>query len=304
VRSAIVLSLTVAAAACGASTTTQIGGPCAADRTCDDGQICDQTASGGPVCLGVDGDADNDGIVNGKDFCQHLAGGDHDEDLDGIGDECDPCPISKPPAAAESDGDAVDSVCDPDTRTPGDKLILFNGFNAPIASAGAAWKIQGGQAVVTPSSPTAVEQLTFSIAGGTSHMAIFAGYRIDAVTAGATQTDAGVLSRSILPLGTTEVQCGSTRFSGTDSVLLAQTDAQGGSTQSTAGVTNAFNAAGAYRVLELIERGTANCAVAADVKENSGATQLATDGSVPTQVVLFARGATIRFSYVLVVARP
>jgi hypothetical protein len=34
---------------------------------------------------------------------------------------------------------------------------------------------------------------------------------------------------------------------------------------------------------------------------NSGVTQLPINGSTPSQVVLYARGATVRFSYILVV---
>src|ERR1043165_5666863 len=104
-------------AACGATTTTQIGGPGDASSKCDDGQVCDRTATGGAVCIDAGGDLDNDGIPNAKDFCQHLAGGANDEDGDGIGDECDACPIAKPPATAETDGDGGDAPCDPDPKT-------------------------------------------------------------------------------------------------------------------------------------------------------------------------------------------
>ena len=289
--------------ACGASQTTQVGGPCETDGKCDSGQICDRTDPGGPVCLDTGGDLDGDGIPNGKDFCQHLAGGDHDEDLDGIGDECDPCPIAKPPAQADSDGDAVDASCDPDTRTPGDKIILFNGFNAPVAGAGANWKFQGGEAVVTPTAPDAVEQLVFPLGAATNHMAVLVGYRIDAVAAGAAQSDAGVRSRSVLPLGTSTVQCGGSRATGVDALVLAQTDTAGGTTESIKMLTNVFNPASQYRIAEVIDRATTNCALAGDNQDNSGAIQLGTDGSVPTQAVLIARGATVRFSYLLVVAR-
>src|SRR5262245_1430816 len=103
-------------AACGATTTTHIGGPCDASNKCDDGQVCDRTAQGGAVCIDASGDVDNDGIPNSKDFCQHLAGGTNDEDGDGIGDECDACPIAAP-GQADADGDAVAAPCDPDTRT-------------------------------------------------------------------------------------------------------------------------------------------------------------------------------------------
>src|SRR4051812_8018727 len=136
-------------AACG-TVGTHVGDPCTAKNTCDDGQVCDLTSPGGPICLDGDADEDGDGIPNRKDFCLHLTGGAFDEDGDGIGDECDACPIGKPPASAEADGDGVDSPCDPDPRTAGDKIVLFNGFNGPLptgATMTAGWQIVGGEAV-------------------------------------------------------------------------------------------------------------------------------------------------------------
>ena len=121
---------------------------------CGAGAICDLTDPAGPTCISATGDLDGDGIPNGKDFCEHAAGGAHDEDNDGIGDECDPCPIAKPPATPDRDGDAVDSPCDPDPDTAGDKILLFDGFNDPLGSnyvptTPGAWAVQGGELVVT-----------------------------------------------------------------------------------------------------------------------------------------------------------
>jgi hypothetical protein len=299
---ALPAALCAVLAACGATTTTQVGGPCEASGACDDGQVCDRTAPGGAVCLDAAGDVDGDGIPNGKDFCEHAAGGDHDEDLDGIGDECDPCPIARPPASADSDGDAVDGTCDPDPRTPGDKIILFNGFNAPVAGAGADWKFQGGEAIVTPAAPDTVEQLVFPLARATNHMAILAAYRIDGVASGAASADAAVISKTVLPLGTSVIQCGGSRAGGSDAVLL-KTDANGSANETSKMLINAFNPASQYRVAELLDGAAVNCAVAGDTMDNSGALQLASDGSTPTQAVLYARGATVRFSYILVIAR-
>jgi len=91
------LALVLALAACdGASVST--GGTCSVTAPCASGSICDLTDPAGPVCISATGDLDGDGIPNGKDFCEHEAGGAHDEDNDGIGDDCDPCPIAKPPA--------------------------------------------------------------------------------------------------------------------------------------------------------------------------------------------------------------
>jgi len=292
-------------AACGTSNTptTRIGGPCDASNKCDDGQICDRTAPGGQVCVDAAGDMDGDGIPNGKDFCEHMAGGANDEDGDGIGDDCDSCPIAAPTGQTESDGDAVTSPCDPDTRTPGDRIILFNGFNAAVAGAGANWKFQNGEAVVTPTDPTTVEQLVIPVVATSPHLAVFAAYQIDSAATVATTADAGVGSKTVLPLGTTLIQCGGSRAAGTDQVLLFQADTSGGTTQSTKPITTAFDTAATYRVVEQIDGATTNCAVAGAGMANSDAAQLSTDGSTPTNVVLYARGTTVRFSYILVVGQ-
>ncbi len=292
-------------AACGAmtSTSTHIGGPCDASNKCGDGQICDRTNQGGQMCIDANGDIDGDGIPNGKDFCEHMAGGANDEDGDGIGDECDACPIAPPPAQAESDGDAVTAPCDPDTRTPGDRILLFNGFNAAVAGASAAWTFQNGEAIMTPSAPGTVEQLTFPLAATSSHIAIFTAYQIDTGSATTPLADAGVGSKTILPLGTSAIQCGGSRSSGTDQVLVFQIDTSGGTTQDSKAITTAFDPTAKYRVVEQLDGATANCAVAGATMANSGAIQLATDGSTPTNAVLYARGATVRFSYILVVGQ-
>lgn len=287
--------------ACSSGSSTEVGGPCLANRTCDDGQVCDQTDPDGPVCLDAAGDVDGDGIANGKDFCEHLAGGDHDEDLDGIGDECDACPIDKPPGQAEADNDGVDTPCDSDTRAPGDKIILFNGFNTAVAGAPAAWTFPVGEAVVTPATADSIEELVIPLTRATNHMAIQVGYRVDAVTSGAAESNVSVIGRTMLPLGTSQVSCGATRTSGIDAIVV-QTLANGSTTEMPKVVTNVFDPAGQYRILEQIEGAMAGCALAADAK-NSGAVQLTGDGNAPNQLVLHVRGATVRFAYVIAVAR-
>jgi hypothetical protein len=267
-------------------------------QQCDDGQVCDRTAPGGAVCIDASGDIDKDGIPNGKDFCEHLAGGASDEDGDGIGDECDACPIAAP-GQADADGDAVMAPCDPDTRTPGDKILLFNGFNAAINNAGDNWKFQNGEAIVTAGD--AVEQLVLPLAATSNHIAIFTAYQIDAASTTATTADAGIGSKTVLPLGSSAIQCGGSRAAGTDQVLLFQTDANMSQTQSNLPLGAAFNPSTKYRVVQQMDGATTRCAVAGASMAESGAVQLTTDGTTPTQAVLYARGATVRFSYILVV---
>jgi hypothetical protein len=252
------------------------------------------------VCIDANGDVDSDGIPNSKDFCQHMAGGVNDEDGDGIGDECDACPIAAP-GVADADGDAVAAPCDPDTRTPGDRILLFNGFNTAVAGAGPAWKFQNGEAIVTAGD--AGEYLVLPLAATSNHIAVFTSYQIDASSTTAATADAAVGSRTVLPLGSSEVRCGGSRASGTDQVLVLQTDTGGGQTPNTKTLTTAFDPTAKYRVVQQVDGATTNCAVAGASMANSGAIQLATDGDTPTNAVLYARGATVRFSYILVVGQ-
>jgi hypothetical protein len=183
---------------------------------------------------------------------------------------------------------------------PGDKIVLFNGFNAPLPgtwkTTSAAWQVVGGEAVMTPANAATIEQLSVP-AAGTPHMAIFAAYRIDGVASGATSADVGVIGINNLPMGGgATVKCGGSRSGGTDQ-LLVTTDSGTG----TKAFTNLFNPASLYRVVEQIDGANANCALIAD--NENGAVQTAASGDAMTAAGVFARGATARFSYILVVAR-
>ena len=120
--------LAIALAGCGST----LDKPCSLDSPCDDGQVCDATAPMGAVCISADGDLDGDGLTNDKDFCHHAPGGAFDEDEDGIGDDCDSCPIAAPRATADPDGDAVESPCDPEPTEPGEEIVFFDGFGAGL----------------------------------------------------------------------------------------------------------------------------------------------------------------------------
>src|SRR5262249_1666748 len=155
--------------------------------------------------------------------------------------------------------------------------------------------------IVTATDPNTPDQLVLPVVATSNHVAVFTAYQIDSTAAVATTADAGVGSKTVLPLGTSLIQCGGSRASGADQVLLTQVDGNGGMTQSTKTLATAFDTAAKYRVVEQVDGPMANCAVAGANMANSGATQLPADGNMPTNVVLYARGATVRFSYILVV---
>ena len=303
--SILTTTLSVALVACGGGG-TQPGDSCDSNNPCSKGQVCDLTDPGGPACLDGTGDLDSDGIPNDKDHCQHLAGGAYDEDGDGIGDDCDACPIAKPPATAETDGDGVDAPCDPDPKTPGDKIVLFQGFNAPLPDTWKAapdpnWQVVGGEAIMTPGATNAIEQLTVPVTPS-AHMAIFASYRIDQVAAGATNADVAVTATDHLPMGDTTIICGGSRI-GTNDLLRVQinTTGTGTNTENNTPAMNLFDPASRYGLLEQIDGGKANCVVTS-AKDNN-AVSSDTTGESMNAVGLYARSATARFAYVLVVER-
>ncbi len=275
------------------------GGPCSATDLCDDGAVCDFTAADGPTCVDADGDEDGDGLPNSKDFCQHQMGGAYDEDLDGYGDDCDRCPIAPPPATPDTDGDEVDSPCDPDPREPGDRIVVFDGFNGGALPASwkatPGWIVQGGEARITPATPTEVATLTAPLSLVSTKMAILAKYRVDSVMGGATESSASVIGVDRRPAGVTTITCGGSRV-GTDRLFL---DTGVAGAQDT--MEALFDPAGEYRVALKLDGATAQCALIST--RDTGAAQAMTSGEAMSEAGLAARGATIRFSYLLAVQR-
>lgn len=275
------------------------GGPCSATDLCDDGAVCDFTATTGPECVAADGDEDGDGLPNSKDFCQHQMGGAYDEDLDGYGDDCDRCPIAPPAATPDTDGDEVDAPCDPDPREPGDRIVVFDGFNGGALptnwKATAGWTFQGGEAKVTPATPTTVATLTAPLSLVSTKMAILAKYRVDGVTAGATESAASVIGVDRRPAGATTITCGGSRV-GFDRLFL---DTGVAGAQDT--MEALFDPASEYRVALKLEGAMAQCALISS--RDTGAAQAMTNGEAMSEAGLSARGATIRFSYLLAVQR-
>lgn len=269
-------------------------------QPCDEG-VCDLTNPEGSVCVDADGDDDKDGIPNKRDFCQHQMGGEYDEDLDGIGDICDACPIAAPPAKPDADGDEVESPCDPDPTTPGDTIVVFDGFNSGDVPTGwkvtTGWEFRGGEAVATPGSPTAVALLSAPLSLSSSHMAVLTRYRVDSVDATATENSAQVIAIDRRPAGVTIVSCAGSRTGGMDRLVLDT-----GVMFASDVVDALFDPASLYRAVLKFDGLQAQCALIGD--RDTGAAQATTNGENASEAGLAAKGATIRFGYLLAVQRP
>lgn len=259
------------------------------------------TAEGGPVCISASGDIDGDGLPNDKDFCQHAMGGATDEDGDGIGDDCDKCPIAPPFATLDPDGDDVESPCDPDPHTPGDQILLFDGFLNGLdprwkATTDAVWSIKPGELVADLSTSNPQDYIQMTVAGK-SNISIVASYRVDSLEASASEHKVGVFLDDPRPAGVASTACGVTKADqGADELVLVETN-QGAMNQR---VTGAFDSARLYRAGVYVTGTKSGCAVLAD-QNPLGTVQAQITPDQLSSVGLTARAVTARFQWVLVV---
>ena len=94
-------------------------------------------------------DRDGDGVPDSVDNCPDVPNADQaNEDGDKLGDACDPCPVEANDNPSDPDGDGVADGCDPNPTTPGDKIVLFEGFNGTGSDlAAAGWQLIGNAQV-------------------------------------------------------------------------------------------------------------------------------------------------------------
>ncbi len=297
------LLLGAIAALAGCNGESTLSGPCSLSETCDSGQVCDFTAEGGAICISASGDVDGDGIPNDKDFCQHAMGGATDEDQDGIGDDCDKCPIAPPFSSPDPDGDDVESPCDPDPHEPGDQILLFDGFLNGLdprwkATTESAWTIKPGELVANLSAVTEQDYFQTNVVGKSS-VSIVASYRVDRLEASATEHKVAVFLDDPRPAGVANVSCGVTKAdSGTSELVLVETN-QSAMNQI---VTGAFDSARLYRAGAYVTGTKGGCAVLAD-QNPLGTVQAQITPDQLSSVALTARAVTVRFQWVLVVGR-
>lgn len=271
---------------------------------CDASEVCDKTdPSGVLVCLPADGDLDGDGIPNGADFCEHVAGGATDEDGDGIGDVCDACPIAPPPATPDPDGDAVDSPCDPDPRTGGDTILFFDGFNNGLdpnwkPTTASAWTLEGGEMVVTLTGLPNPDFLQMGVIAK-MNLAVEASYRVDNVDPSASDHLVVVGGSDPRPAGVATMECG---LEQNDTAMTTQVTLTTNLSGAGAPATNAFNTASLYEIGAYDTGANVGCTALGDAQA-IGVVQAQISPDSLTSIAIGARGVTARFQWVLAVGR-
>ncbi len=286
---------------CGSST---VGGPCSQSSPCSDGEICDFTDPAGPVCIDADGDLDGDGLPNGKDFCQHAAGGEFDEDGDGIGDDCDACPIAPPRATPDSDGDAVESPCDPAPSEAGDEILFFDGFNGSLAAewkpsmeSMGKWTAANGELTVNLAGVPGQQNLQ-RVVNGKSNVAVEIGYKVDRVEDSDTRHLVAVFANDPRPAGTAQVTCGVSRADSAAADLVFVMTNFGAMSQPT--VDPALLTSKTYRASTYVSGARAGCVVIAD-NTPLGTVQANITADDLSSIALTAQAISVRFQYVIVV---
>lgn len=299
------LALILAASTWGCGSST-LSGPCSLTSPCGDGEICDFTDPGGPVCIDSDGDVDGDGLSNGKDFCEHAPGGEFDEDKDGVGDDCDHCPIAAPRSTPDSDGDMVDSPCDPEPSEPGDEVLFFDGFNGALAaewkpsttSAG-AWTAANGELALDLAA-IAGQQSLQRIVSGKTNVAIEAGYKVDRVENSDTRHLVAVYANDPRPAGTAQVTCGVSRADAAAADLVFVQTNFGAMSSPT--IDPALLTSKTYRASTYVSGARAGCVVIAD-NTALGTVQANITADDLSSIALTAQAISVRFQYVIVVGR-
>lgn len=276
-------------------------GPCSLTDPCSDAAVCDFTAEGGPTCIAKAGDIDGDGLPNDKDFCEHQMGGAFDEDLDGVGDECDRCPIAPPRATPDSDHDMVDAPCDPAPTQDGDSILLFDGFNSLearwTATTPAAWSVQGGEMIANLAGRPDQEFMKTGVVGKNT-IAVEASFRIDKVESSATRHLVGVSASDPRPAGAAAMSCYVTKADAAPGSELVVVETNMGSMNQA--TSDAFNPANVYRAGALASGTMARCAVLSNGNP-LGIVQASITPDQLAQVALTAHATSVRFQYIIVV---
>lgn len=157
-----------------------------ADARLVDGPLADAAPDANP-------DIDGDGVPNATDNCPTVPNpGQENEDGDRFGDACDSCPAYAHDNPSDPDGDGVSDECDPRPNTPGDAIVLFEGFHAGVPpgwTTGGMWTAANDAVSVGQSLRSYLSTTITS----TQHETISAGLTVDSLDNSGTDAAAGVV---------------------------------------------------------------------------------------------------------------
>lgn len=297
---AALVGVAVALVGCGGGTSVD-DGPCSVTEPCAGGAVCDLTDPAGPVCIPADGDLDGDGLPNAQDFCNHATGGQYDEDRDGIGDDCDRCPIAPPRSTPDSDADEVDAPCDPEPSADGDVIVFFDGFNSLdpmwMPSTAGLWSVVGGEMLVDLSTVGDQQYLKIGVVGMDA-LAIETSFRTDALESSNVRHLVGISANDPRPAGVAQVACYVTTadVDPGNELVVVETN-MGMMSQPGSG---AFDSASLNRAGTYVSGTKAGCSVLSNGAP-IGAVQANITPDQLSQVALTAQAVDVRYQYVIAV---
>ncbi len=247
----------------------------------------------------VDGDGDEDGVLDSVDNCPDVANAmQADEDADEVGDVCDPCP----PFADNTDGDndGVGDACDPNPTTPGDKLVAFEGFTAPMSAAwtssGSVMAKSGEGVMIAGDNASALLSMPSPAA---ARVEIRAGFVIDVVTASGLNLGSVNVVDRLQPNTDKAITC---QLAGLADGTQEYLRIFNGSTLATIDSAARPFATGTPLELRLRRSGTSYaCRVTSPALELAGS---ATFSPASPRIGLRVRGAAARFRWVMIVTSP
>ena len=247
---------------------------------------CAAPDGGGPP-----GDVDGDGVPNGSDNCMSVYNPQqYDEDGDGVGDICDPCPIGS--GSQDSDADGVPNECDPfnDSTMP-DTILVFEAFNGSPADSsgtqfGSGWQYMGGAAHVTDAGPTTGILWTDA---GKSNIGVYT--RVTMTAKHMVPSIAGTFDHG----DTTGFGIGcSDTVNSSNGMIFAVTDTDSGNTIAPAPGA-AWSLGSAYQVEQVRALNTTTC------YRDDGQTVGGTNSAASNGVGILVHQADASFDYVLIV---